>query len=113
MLTKTDLTQIRKVMREEIANESESIRDDITGEVKMAMVRIIERVDRVENRLKNVEIKTNGTQNDVKKLQDKVAKMHKDLLKSIEKGVLYSDKMTIEVEKRVKRIEDQLEMVTN
>ncbi|MBI3290527.1 hypothetical protein HYZ78_03975 [Candidatus Microgenomates bacterium] len=107
MLTKTDLTQIGKLMRD----ESETIRDDITREVRMAMVRIITRVDKLENRLKNVEIKTTGMQNDIKKLENKVTRMHKELLKKMEDSVLYSDNRTIELEKRVDKIENQLEAV--
>lgn len=62
MLAKGDLTSIRKVIREEVEAESENLQ----GEIKMSQLRIMSRIGRVEDRLKNIEIKTSKIQKDVK-----------------------------------------------
>jgi len=62
MLTKTDLSQIRKIIREEVETESQNIKDEIQADIKMSLVRISGELHRIQDRLKNVEIKINNIQ---------------------------------------------------
>lgn len=62
MLTKTDLNQIRKIVREEVETESQNIKDEIQADIKMSLVRISGELSQVKDRLKNLEIKINKIQ---------------------------------------------------
>ncbi len=88
MLAKGDLTSIRKVIREEVEAESENLQ----GEIKMSQLRIMSRIGRVEDRLKNIEIKTSKIQKDVKT------------------AVNFLDKEELKTSQRVERIEEHLHL---
>jgi len=92
MLTKTDLSQIRKVIREEVETESQNIKDEIQADIKMSLVRISGELHRIQDRLKNVEIKINKIQKDLKY------------------AVNFLDKESLKIQKRVERIEKHLKL---
>lgn len=98
MLTKSDLSQIRKVIREEVENEVQSARDELQAEIKLSRMELSTRIDRVEDRIKNLEIR--------------VTKMHNDLKKEIKMVVNFLDKENIKTLKRVKIIEDHLGLMS-
>lgn len=66
MLTKNDLTQIRKLVREEVEAEGENVRAEVNGEIKLAGIRTAVELREVSNRLKNLEITTRKIQKDLK-----------------------------------------------
>ena len=66
MLTKTDLSQIRKLVREEVEAEGENIRTDLGGEIKLAGIRTTQELREINDRLKNLEIITRKIQKDLK-----------------------------------------------
>ena len=92
MLTKTDLSQIRKVIREEVETESQNIKEEIQADIKMSLVRISGELHRIQDRLKNVEIKINKIQKDLKY------------------AVNFLDKESLKIQKRVERIEKHLKL---
>ena len=69
MLTKSDLSQIRKVVREEVENEAQSIKDELGAGITTSRMRIQTEINELKDRIKNLEIR--------------VSKMHKELKKEI------------------------------
>lgn len=65
MLTKSDLSQIRKVIREEVENEAQSLKDELQSDITMSRIRVQNDIGELKDRIKNLEIR--------------VAKMHKEL----------------------------------
>ena len=62
MLTKTDLKEIRKIIREEVETESQNIKTELQSDMIMSTMRIMSELDKIKDRLKNIEIKTNKIQ---------------------------------------------------
>ncbi len=83
MLTKNDLTQIKKVVREEVEAEGENIRSEINSEIKLAGIRTTTELREINDRLKNQEVRSARMEKDIKSLQKDVRKMRKDLTKTI------------------------------
>lgn len=98
MLTKNDLSQIRKVVREEVGNETQAVRDELQSDITMSRIEIQNEARGVKDRLKNVEIR--------------VTKMHKDLKKGIKQVTNFLDKENIKTRKRVDRVEEHLGLLT-
>ena len=92
MLTKLDLKEIRKVIREEVEVESQNIKEEIQAEMKMNLVRILTEVRESKDRLKNVEIV--------------VRKIQKDL----KEAVNFLDKEGLKITKRLEKVEDHLDL---
>ena len=61
MLTKTDLQQIdnivKKRVREEIEQEVQNAKEELQADIKMSQIRIMEEINNVKDRLKNLEMK--------------------------------------------------------
>ena len=91
MLTKTDLKEIKKIVREETEAESENTKNELLSEMKMNMIRTVEELRELNTRNKNLEIKIKKIQKDIKYTVDFLDRDH--LIKS---------------QKRVKRIEEHL-----
>ena len=92
MLTKTDLKEIRKLIREEVESESQNVKDELQAEMKMNPVRTLTEIREVKDGLKNVEIKINKIQKDLKY------------------SVNFLDKFGLNIQKRVERIEGHLRL---
>lgn len=96
MLTKTDLSQIRQIVRqiirEEVEAESKSLRENLQGEIKLARIEIQNDIRQLAERAKNVEIAINKIQKDIKSIVD------------------FFDKEHLELRKRVKRLEEHLNL---
>lgn len=56
MLTKSDLSQIQKIMREEIEAEIKLKGERLIGEMKFSRIQIENDLKEIESRLKNIEI---------------------------------------------------------
>jgi len=66
MLANKDLTQIRKIMREETEAESENLKTELLSEMKMSRMRIQNELAKLDTRLKNLEISNRKIQKDLK-----------------------------------------------
>lgn len=64
MLVKTDLQQIRSIVREEVGNEAQSIKDDVLSELKMSRIRIQNDIGDLLDRIKNLEIRVRKMNNE-------------------------------------------------
>jgi len=102
MLTKKDLDQLRKslqddtrkIIREEVENEAQAIKDELGAEITSSRMRVQNDIEEVKDRVKNVEIR--------------VTKMHKDLKAEIKMVSHMLDKDNIQTAKKVKQIEQHL-----
>lgn len=56
MLTKTDLEQIKKVVREEIEAEGELIKDELSNDIRTSRMEVVGEIREQDDRLKNIEI---------------------------------------------------------
>jgi seryl-tRNA synthetase len=65
MLTKTDFAQIRKIIREEIENESTSVKEELGAEIKLSRIELQREVKTVAERVKNLEIAVRKIQKDI------------------------------------------------
>lgn len=90
MLTKNDLSQIRKVVREEVETDSENTKSELRAEMKLSRMETQSDLRTIKDRLKNVEVATAKIQ------------------KSVDIVVNFFDKQDIDTLKRVKKIEEQL-----
>lgn len=90
MLTKTDLEEVRKIIREEVETESQNAKEELQADLKMNMVRTVSELREIKDRLKNLEIKVNKIQKDLKY------------------AVNFLDKEGLKISKRVARIEADL-----
>ena len=63
MLTTADLSQIRKVIREEVENETKTLKRELRSDILISRMRIQNDIDDLVNRMKNLEIQ-------VRKLND-------------------------------------------
>lgn len=57
MSTSTDFNQIRKIIREEIENETSSLKLDLGHDIRMSRIEIQNDIHEVKNRIKNLEIR--------------------------------------------------------
>lgn len=94
MLTKSDVTQIRNVIREELENEVRALKDELQADITMSRMRLQEDIGELKDRIKNLELR--------------VTKMHKELKEEIKLVSLVLDKDNMKTQKRVERIEDHL-----
>jgi len=95
MLTKTDLLQIRKIIREEIEAESKPLQEDLRGEIKLSRIEIQKDIRALKNKIKDLEISNNKIQKDIKKI------------------VGFFDEEYLQVRKRVERLENHLNLPSN
>jgi hypothetical protein len=92
MLTKDDLKEVRKIIREETEAESEDLKNELQADMKMNMVRSVSELREINTRVKNIEIKLNKIQKDLKYAVD------------------FLDKDNLKIQKRVERIEEHLSL---
>lgn len=101
MLTKVDLSQIRKVVREEVEAEVKDSTRTLEGEVRLSRMRVQSDISELDDRMKNVEIRINS-------VETKITKMHKSLKKEIKIVSNTLDKEDLKTVRRVRRIEEHL-----
>lgn len=83
MLTKNDLSQIRKVVREEVETDNENTKSELKAEIKLTRMEIQNEQKNVNDRLKNVEVTTKKIQKTVDTIIDFFDKQDMDLLKRV------------------------------
>jgi len=92
MLTKNEFKEFRKIIREEIEAESENMTNELQTEMKVNMMRTIGELKELNTRIKNVEVKLNKIQKDVRYTVD------------------FLDKEGFKTQKRVERLENHLHL---
>src|SRR3989344_8820144 len=94
MLTKSDLSQIRKVIREEVENEVRTTRTELQADITMARMRLQSEIQELKDRIKNLEIR--------------ITKMHRELKEEIKIVSHVLDKENLRTIKKVEKIEEHL-----
>lgn len=84
MLTKTDFAQIRKIIREEIENESTSVKEELGAEIKLSRIELQREIKTVAERVKNLEIAVRKIQKDIKIIVNFFDKEYLGLRKRLE-----------------------------
>lgn len=83
MLTKQDLIQLRKIVREEVVAETRSSREELQAEIKFARMETINEINRLDNRIKNIQIGLSQFQKDtekrLKRIELNISRLRKDL----------------------------------
>ncbi|MEK9176630.1 MAG: hypothetical protein AAB520_04255 [Patescibacteria group bacterium] len=104
MLTKADLQQIRKVIREEVEVESKSIKDGLEHEIRTANLHLRKSLGELGDRTKNVELRLLSIEKELKSLRKDVKKLQKDVSVTIDVFNVEDTRLG----KRVSRIEEHL-----
>lgn len=90
MLTKSDLSELRNIIREELEVENDSIKNDILAEIKFARIELETKINKLEKKAKDTEIHL------------------KKIRKDISTIISYFDRGYISIRKKVERIEEHL-----
>ncbi len=92
MLARSDFSQIRKIVREEVETESKSLQEELQGEIKLSRIEIQKDIRLLANRIKNLEIGVGKIQKDIKKI------------------VNFFDGEYLQLQKRVEKVEEHLNL---
>ncbi|MEK7513552.1 MAG: hypothetical protein AAB430_00045 [Patescibacteria group bacterium] len=96
MLTKQDLTQIKKIVRDEVVSEAKNTERNLRSEIKLSRIEIQNDLSGVTDRLINLEQQTN--------------KNFKTVNKKLDRAIDFFDHEHLDLQKRVKRIETNLHL---
>ncbi len=78
MLTKADISEIRKIVREKVKAEVKSIRDELESEINLIRIELSTRINKLEDKIKNFEITAQKTQAETHVLKKRLAKIESD-----------------------------------
>lgn len=110
MLTKTDLDQlgkvVRKIVREEVEAEVSDAKNSLGAQITMTKLEIKQKINDLDDRVKNTEIKLNGIDKDIKDVKKRVIKTEK----TVDIMIDLFDKEIVKTQKRVSKIEDHLSL---
>lgn len=95
-LTADDLKSIRKVIREEVESEMGSATNTLKGQILLTKATISNSLSKVEDKIKDVDIK--------------IGKVHKDLKKEIKLVLNFLDQEDAAINNRVTKIEKHLNL---
>ena len=127
MLTKLDLSQIRKVVREEVETEVKDTTQTLRSEIRESRMRVQSDIRDLDDRMKNVEVRMDGHEKSsslvieaLDKIEGRLSGLEKDA-KDIKKRVRKTektvdvmidqfDKEIVGTQKRVSRIEEHLQL---
>lgn len=104
MLTKTDLSQIRKIIREEVETEVSDAKKTLESLIRISKLEVKSQINDVDDRLKNVEIGVDMLGKDMKNVK-KDLKFLRETANLIIKNFEEAD---IILKKRVEKIEEHL-----
>lgn len=111
MLTKDDLEQIRKVIRNEVNAEVKDSTRTLDGQIRISRMQIQQNISELDDRMKNVEIRLDSVQKDVsglKKDLSDVKKRVKKIEKTTDIMVKFFGEEDVKFHKRVTKIEQHL-----
>ncbi len=94
MLTATDFAKLRAIIREEIENETQAVKEELQADITMSRMRVQTDIGELKDRIKNLELR--------------LTKMHKDLKNEIKMVSHFLDKENMKTLKRVERLEQRL-----
>lgn len=107
MLTKADIQMISEVVskriREEVEAEGKNTRDDLKSDLITSRMRLQQEIRELADRIKNLEIRVNRSDENSKEGFKKLDKRFTDLFD-------FLDKDQLRTSKRVDRIEDHLNL---
>lgn len=110
MLTKTDLSQVgklvRKIVREEVEAEVKNSTHTLENQIRLSRMQVQNEISELNDRMKNVEIKVDGVGKDVKDVKARVRKTEK----TVDVMAKLFDKEDVSLAKRVRRIENHLSL---
>lgn len=127
MLTKTDLSQIRKIIREEVEAEVKDSTQTLGTTIRESRMKVQYDINQLDDRIKNVEIRLDNSDKNTQtvvsqldKISGKINSMEKDM-KNVKKTLGYVKKTTeilvdrtdreeTSLGKRIKRIEGHLNL---
>ena len=109
MLTQSDITALRKVIREEIGNEVKDAKKTLESQLILTQADIRVAIDDVDDRLKNVAITLDDVQKNVKRSKKDIA----FIKKTINIVIGDYDQRDNKLKKRVTRLEDHLGLPAN
>ena len=78
MLTKNDLDQIRKVIRQEVKVEVKDSAQTLESQIRLSRMQVQSNIGELDDRIKNVEIRLDDVANNVKKTQKDVSQIKRD-----------------------------------
>jgi predicted extracellular nuclease len=112
-LTKDDLKEIRKVVREEVKAEVKDTGKNLEGQIRITKVEIKNGLNELDDRMKNVEIRVDNlaesTGKDLKTLTKKVNKIDSN----VEDVLGFLDAKDVELGKRILKVEEHLNLPQN
>lgn len=102
MLTKNDLDQIRKVVRQEVKVEVKDSTQTLNSQIRLSRMQVQANIGEVDDRIKNVEIRLDDVANNVKKIQKNVSKLQRTQDEMLD----LLDKEQMQQRKRITRLEE-------
>ncbi len=108
MLTKNDLDQIRKVVRQEVKVEVKDSAQTLESQIRLSRMQVQRNIGEVDDRIKNVEIRLDDVSNNVKKTQKDISQIKRD------QGTMLDllDKEQMQQRKRIVRLEEHVGLPT-
>ena len=113
MLTKDDLQQIRKIMREEVKTEVQDSSNTLGNQLRLTKIEIRSDINDLDDRMKNVEIRMDNVVGSVERIGKDIKGLKKDMKyvsKTTEIIAKNYDEGDIKLDRRVTKIEDHLNL---
>nr|MBI5455794.1 hypothetical protein [Candidatus Levybacteria bacterium] len=108
MLTKNDLDQIRKVIRQEVKVEVKDSTQTLGSQIRISRMQVQANIGELDDRMKNVEIRLDDVGSQVKKTQKDVSQ-----IKRTQNTMLnLLDKEQMQQRKRITRLEEHAGLPT-
>lgn len=106
MLTKNDLNQIRKVIRQEVKVEVKDSTQTLGSQIRISRMQVQANIGELDDRMKNVEIRLDDVGSQVKKTQKDVSqiKRNQDTMLDL------LDKEQMQQRKRITRLEEHVNL---
>lgn len=104
MLTKNDLDQIRKVVRQEVKVEVKDSGKTLENQIRLSRMQVQADISGLDDRVKNVEIRLDDSASDIKKIQKDVSQVRKNQDTMLD----LLDKEQMEQRRRIVRLEEEV-----
>lgn len=99
MLTKIDLSRIKKIVREEIETETVNLGTSLRSEIKLARMEMQNDIKNLSSRVKDLEIRVKDVQKDLRRIE-----------KKLDKPIDFLDRDYLGIKKRVEAIEQRVNL---
>ena len=111
MLTKNDLDQIRKVVRQEVKIEVKDSTQTLESQIRLSRMEVQASIAELDDRVKNVEVRQDDTVNKVDNIQkgvDGLSKKVSKIQKTQDTMLDLLDREQMEQRKRIVRLEEHI-----